>query len=192
MLESSDEIAKVVGYAPPRPIWFSTPQARAPPPVSGPSDPDPVPLTSTPEEAVVIVDDSTAPTTPHRLPSPLEKPDPTPAATVVKPYWSRTELPELDEPVPRMGPKVKTRNAPIAATTSSTAAQDGNNQASGANGAPRELPEFRVAKRVYDFFSRLFSGGKEKGDRSFKEFQYVCYFPPRPSSDTGLTLCTNA
>lgn len=122
------------------------------------------------------MDDSTPTTTPHRHPSPPVRPDPTPAGTIVKPYWSRADLPELDEPAPRIGPKVKTRKASIASTSSSTTVDDDSNQAGEENGGLRELPEFRVTKRVYDYFAQMFSGGKEKGDRSFKDFQYVRSF----------------
>lgn len=112
-IQSSNNI-QITGFAPPVPRWFSQPLPPSPirvPASSAASAPEaaPSPVESHPEDAV-RVDDFTLPIA--KRPRPPPEPDPTPAN--IKPYWARAELPQLDEPVARTRPKVKSRKAPVA------------------------------------------------------------------------------
>lgn len=75
----------------------------------------------------------------------------------------------MEVPAIRTGPKVKTRKAPLASTSATQSVENKDN----VSPSTQKLPVFLVGKRVYNTFARLFSGGKEKGDLTFEEFQYV-------------------
>ena len=156
---------KIVGFAPPGPRWF--PPAPTPP----------LALAEPPAATVDNLADTETivePTpVPRRHPRPPPKADPAPAN--IKPYWARAELPKIDVQAPRTGPKVKTRKAPVASKPSVASVPEVNPSLTKGN-VMQELPAFWVGKRVLNTFTRLFSGGKEKGDLSFEDFQYVRFF----------------
>lgn len=87
----------------------------------------------------------------------------------IRPYWCPVVLPPVVVPVPRQGGEKKTKG-----TGTETTIASGQTPSTSLN--KEDLvrhPIFEVPKRVYDMFERLFSGGSEKGQMSFDDFQYV-------------------